>query len=170
MPALTATGSQGSALAKLVQLLAACPAFLARRDVATAAEAEEHIYWPWFAQEGVALNPLDVSRPFLVVENDRFGWTKQSGGGQNYLYPTGAYLLTISDEDRYQRDYKSSLLDFLNFADGVTQHLAEQAALDDSLAIINIEQTDPPMQNPQADWGVRRYWLVRYTVEWDPLA
>lgn len=169
MPQLAATGAQGTALTKLVSLLAASTAFQTRRGVASAAEAEEHIYWPWASKDGTPLADLVTARPFLVIEQGQFAWQTQSGGGRNYLLPAGELLLTITDEDRYGDDYRSSATDFCNFADGVIEDLVAAAGESDNLAIVTIEQADPPMQNAKKDWGTLRYWMTRYAIDWDPI-
>jgi hypothetical protein len=167
MPRIEATGAQGLNLHKLVELVAASSVFQEKRDVTTAALAENHIYWPWLELDDGA---IDDARPFAVIEQGGIEWERLAGGGENHLLPSGTLRLTLTDFDRWDTDYKSSATDFLNFVDGVIADVVEMAGSDDRAAIEGITQTQVPMQNdPTKEPARRRYWSTQYEVSWNPI-
>lgn len=159
---LTPTGPLGTNMQKLSELVAASSAFQSRLRVESVREADQRIYWPWIEPE---LDPDRIPRPSAVIETHGLEWVKTSGGAQNHLYPGGALLLTLSDLDRYPKDSRNSLVDFLNFAEGVLSDLAEKSGTDDRICITSIKQQTPPTQNEPTD-DQPRYWWARFEITW----
>jgi len=171
MPELAATGPQGTAIHKLVSLIAADSAFQTRTGAADSTEAEaKHIYWPWLQNDdGREIDVIEATRPFVLIEQADYTWDLKAGGAQNYFLPYGSLLLTISDNDKFVEDYKSDWTDFINFCDDVLQAIIDGAALSDALAVVEIKQARAAMLNPENQWQDCRYWCAAYRVDWNPI-
>ena len=103
----------------------------------------------------------------VFEEDDEFDWETVGEGGQNYLMPAGALIITFLDNERFPGDYRNGYIDFKNFAGGVVQDLVEIAAKDDFLAIDRIRRLVKPVQSPPEKTPAEKaYWWTRYAVGW----
>jgi hypothetical protein len=168
-----ATGPLMVPLSKLADMLAALTSVQARFGTPGNVPATlERVFFPMLEDEQAqtAQDTLRVHLPCIVVGcGDKWSLKSVAGGHQNFLFPDQAgnsIRLLLGDKTRYE-DRRSAYIDFGNWAGAVCQQLADVAAEDDNLAIMNIRQQTPPMlcsKEEENSGGL--YFTASFFVDW----
>jgi hypothetical protein len=164
----TATGPNGVAMQKLAELLSESTTWQTRCGVSTAALALKHIHYPHFKDKD------ESERPVAIISRSPDGGfqaDRTAGGGKNYFLLNGSLMLMIVDELDAFDDEKDPDVDFHNFTESVLDHLLEQAAVDDNLAISAIAATIPPARTDDTEvadgHATQATYLAEWRIDWD---
>ncbi len=154
-------------LARLIDLVAASPTFVARAGGADAAELIEgtggtqRIYFP-----EVDLDALDVF-PAAILEIGDLEFDQDAGGDRNYLAASGVVSLLLVDKGQYEDDLQRSCRDFLNFAGKTFYEISQMFAVSDNLAGHGMSGFWGPRRDAlPTDDGVIDRWMAGVEVHW----
>ena len=163
---IQADGPSGGAMQRLAGMVAQSITFRMRAGVATVEQALQRVHYPY-------LHAPDQKsmRPFAMIESRDYGWSFIAGGDQHFLWPDGALVLTLADNDKYPNSERDGFIHFMNFVDGVLTDLAALAGVDDNLALTGIEQVQPALRTKPSDEAQGDvYWSWRGSVPWGSAA
>jgi hypothetical protein len=164
------TGPLSTPFAKLATMIANSPTYQARVGVTDDPNAAdrclEKIRWP-------VLEPGEDVRNFfpaiVLVMEDRFQFAEVSGGGQNYLRPSGSIGLLIAEKTAFDGSRRAGFIDILNYIGGLLSDLAAVAGQSSQLSIVGIRQVIPPGLCSLAEEasGPGPYFEAAYAVDWN---
>ena len=165
--AVTPTGPISLPQSQCCDLLANSVTFQQRIGVASAADAYQKIFRTWKRLPTGA--EFDQARPYAVVLSlPELEYQLDSGGQRNWLLPTGAVWIFLTDNDRFPGDVDDSGIDFGNFVGGVMQDIANQAAVDGNLAVIGVSLEAFEPFNDDLSAGQQPFWRAILSVHWQP--
>jgi hypothetical protein len=169
---VTATGHEAIALTKLMQMVSESTAFQAATGTTAAAGALDYIYAPEKRNETEA-QQQDQSPPVFAVITFPDGASETelvAGGGKNWFTLSGRLRLMLIRQKQGGSKY-DEMIEALNLFGAVRLHLLNDAAVDDSLAIVNVPMTGlfESSDLEVAGYRVQKpFHRAEFDIEWRP--
>lgn len=159
-----ATSINAIAAEQLRAMFAASSTF--QSETGGAGLAADHVYF-----ESIPDPMAGGVYPFPVIA---IGFTEDyrqrliAGGGQNQLRPSGTltYSLMRKTPAAYIDNNAAAVMDFWNFAGGVLDDVAEMAADDDNLSIVEISNIDTFEADAKYWDTLGKFWIANGLVFW----
>lgn len=165
---ITATGSIGLAMLKLVDHVADSATFQSVCGVTTAEAAMPFIHWPW-------VDFRSTIRPFAgICQSKENNDIRTFGGAMTVMLPEGAFNLMLAIDDDPNLDERDNFIRADNFFSGVIDDLKQLSGISDNLNITAIEMmqehavSDPTtFVEPAAKLEANpKFWLAGYRIRW----
>ena len=139
--------------------------FQTRTGAANAAAALAFIHY------GVVTDDTGLTnqRPLAIVQIVGIGSSAVSDGIGIDLSVTGELSLVFQDDANHQTDHNDSLLDFVNFCDGVMDDLRLASGVGDSFPIQHERMIVMPERTMRRkrDSDNNDYWEASYLIGWN---
>lgn len=167
---VTATTPTGIAIQKLEQMLSESTVFQTETGAGSAVQALGFIHYPEYREP---TTQEQSHRPFAVITlPDGSAETELvAGGGKNWFTLRGNLELQLVREINDFDNLKDELIHFLNFSEGVWEHLLNYAALSDYLAITNAPRVGLMQSGEDTVAGFKAqkpFHKAIYAITWGP--
>lgn len=167
---VTATTPTGIAIQKLEEMLSESTVFQTETGAGSATQALNFIHYPEYREP---TTQEQCHRPFAVITIPESSAETElvAGGGKNYFTLRGSLELQLIREIDDFDNLKDELIHFLNFSEGVWDHLLNYAAVDDYLAINDAPRVALMQSGEDTVAGYKAqkpYHKAVYAISWGP--